>query len=128
MRRVVLVAVAFALASGGAQPDTAKQVDAISARWTRASPGCAVGVGVAGKPVLERAYGMADLEWDAPKAADTIFDAGSVSKQFTAAEGAAGGKGRVRRPRNGNGHVSSGCHWTGWRAQHQGRSSVGSAV
>jgi len=85
MRRVVLVAVAFALAFGGAQADTAKQVDAVFARWTRASPGCAVGVGVAGKPVLERAYGMADLEWDVPNAADTIFEAGSVSKQFTAA-------------------------------------------
>src|ERR1051326_3913179 len=85
MRRVVLVAVAFALAFGGAQADTAKQVDAVFARWTRASPGCAVGVGVAGKPVLERAYGMADLEWDVPNAADTIFEAGSGSKQFTAA-------------------------------------------
>ena len=47
--------------------------------------GCAVGVGVKGKAVLERAYGMADLEHDVPNAPDTIFEAGSVSKQFTAA-------------------------------------------
>jgi CubicO group peptidase (beta-lactamase class C family) len=44
-----------------------------------------VGVGVKGKSVLERAYGMADLEHDVRNVPDTIFEAGSVSKQFTAA-------------------------------------------
>ncbi len=38
-----------------------------------------------GKPIVQKAYGMADLEHDAPNRADTIFEAGSVSKQFTAA-------------------------------------------
>jgi CubicO group peptidase (beta-lactamase class C family) len=60
-------------------------VDALFARWTAATPGCAVGVGVKGRPVLERAYGMADLERGVPNSPDTIFEAGSVSKQFTAA-------------------------------------------
>lgn len=63
----------------------AASVDRVFARWNSATPGCAVGVGVTGKSVLERAYGMADLERDAPNAPDTIFEAGSVSKQFTAA-------------------------------------------
>ena len=54
-------------------------------RWTRETPGCAVGVARDGKPVLQKAYGMADLEHDVPNAPDTIFEAGSVSKQFTAA-------------------------------------------
>jgi CubicO group peptidase (beta-lactamase class C family) len=63
----------------------AATVDAVFARWNTATPGCAVGVGVKGTPVLERAYGMADLEHDVPNAPDTIFEAGSVSKQFTAA-------------------------------------------
>ena len=35
--------------------------------------------------MLERAYGMADLEHAALNKPDTIFEAGSVSKQFTAA-------------------------------------------
>jgi CubicO group peptidase (beta-lactamase class C family) len=65
-------------------PDPAK-VDAVFAKWTATTPGCAVGVAEDGKAVLEKAYGMADLEHDAPNAADTIFEAGSVSKQFTAA-------------------------------------------
>ena len=60
-------------------------IDAVFARWNAATPGCAVGVAVDGKPVVERAYGMADLEHDVPNAPDTIFEAGSVSKQFTAA-------------------------------------------
>ena len=38
-----------------------------------------------GKPVLAKGYGMADLEHDVPITPDTIFEAGSVSKQFTAA-------------------------------------------
>ena len=38
-----------------------------------------------GAPVLAKGYGMADLEHGVPIGADTIFEAGSVSKQFTAA-------------------------------------------
>ena len=60
-------------------------VDKLFAQWNHDTPGCAVGVGVNGQAVLERAYGMADLEHDVPNTADTIFEAGSVSKQFTAA-------------------------------------------
>ena len=63
----------------------AAAVDAIFARWTPQTPGCAVGVSKAGQPVLQKAYGMADLEHDVPNRPDTIFEAGSVSKQFTAA-------------------------------------------
>jgi len=48
-------------------------------------PGCAVGVAKDGVTVFERAYGMADLEWGIPNTTETIFEAGSVSKQFTAA-------------------------------------------
>ncbi len=49
------------------------------------TPGCAVGVSEAGVPVLLRAYGMADLEHGIPNTAETIFEPGSVAKQFTAA-------------------------------------------
>jgi len=62
------------------------QVDAIFEPFngTR-TPGCAVGVSEGGVPVLLRAYGMADLEHDVPNRPETIFEPGSVSKQFTAA-------------------------------------------
>jgi CubicO group peptidase (beta-lactamase class C family) len=57
----------------------------VFARWSQATPGCAVGVSDGGKVVLRKAYGMADLEHDVPNSPDTVFEAGSVSKQFTAA-------------------------------------------
>ena len=66
-------------------PSLEPKVDALFARWTAATPGCAVGVGTGGRSVLERAYGMADLEHDVRNKPETIFEAGSVSKQFTAA-------------------------------------------
>ena len=67
-------------------PDAGLQVDRIFAEWSTAtSPGCAVGVTKDGLTVLERAYGMADLEHDVPNTPETIFEGGSLSKQFTAA-------------------------------------------
>jgi CubicO group peptidase (beta-lactamase class C family) len=65
-------------------PSPAAAVDEVFAKWTSSTPGCAVGVAVGGKPVLMKAYGMADLEHDVRNTPDTIFEAGSVSKQFTA--------------------------------------------
>lgn len=65
-----------------AVPD--KAVDEVFAKWSSATPGCAVGVAVGGTPVLLKAYGMADLEHDIRNTPETIFEAGSVSKQFTA--------------------------------------------
>ena len=62
-----------------------QKVDAVFATWTASTPGCAVGVSSNGSIVLEKAYGMADLEHDVRNTGDTIFEAGSVSKQFTAA-------------------------------------------
>jgi CubicO group peptidase (beta-lactamase class C family) len=82
----VAVLAGHAPARGQAPADRAEaQVDAIFARWSSATPGCAAGVSIDDRVVLERAYGMADLEHDVPNRADTIFEAGSVSKQFTAA-------------------------------------------
>jgi len=61
------------------------EVDKIFAKYTSSTPGCAVGVATGGKPVLAKGYGLADLEHDVPITPDSIFEAGSVSKQFTAA-------------------------------------------
>ena len=87
MRCSVFLAAAgsLALSQTVAERSPAAAVDAVFARWNATTPGCAVGVGVKGKPVLARAYGMADLEREVENAPDTIFEAGSVSKQFTAA-------------------------------------------
>lgn len=61
-------------------------VDKVFERWnTSETPGCAVAVGKDGRTLVRRAYGMADLERGIPNSPATIFEAGSVSKQFTAA-------------------------------------------
>jgi CubicO group peptidase (beta-lactamase class C family) len=88
MTRFFAVLAAATIAAGSqaaVQSDPITKVDAVFARWTNATPGCAVGVATGGKTVLQRAYGMSDLEHDVPNAPDSIFEAGSVSKQFTAA-------------------------------------------
>jgi CubicO group peptidase (beta-lactamase class C family) len=82
---IVSAAAVLPFARQAAAPTMVSAVDAVFAQWTDSTPGCAVGVGVAGTPVLEKAYGMADLEHDVRNTPDTVFEAGSVSKQFTAA-------------------------------------------
>jgi CubicO group peptidase (beta-lactamase class C family) len=89
---VIGVAAALAIALAGSvalvgQPatDVEAKVDRVFEKRTASTPGCAVGVSVGGETVLARAYGMADLEHDVKNTPETIFEAGSVSKQFTAA-------------------------------------------
>lgn len=87
MRTVVsLLAVLLVTPLAAQQPPEAARVDSIFARFAgAATPGCAVGVSRGGTPILERAYGMADLEHGVAATPGTIYEAGSVSKQFTAA-------------------------------------------
>ena len=66
--------------------DETQSVDAIFQKWNRAdSPGCVVAVDRPGVPRLIRSYGSEDLEHDVPNSEATVLEAGSVSKQFTAA-------------------------------------------
>ncbi|MEX2177478.1 MAG: serine hydrolase domain-containing protein [Gemmatimonadaceae bacterium] len=68
------------------QRDLAAAADTVFTRWNSThAPGCAVGVARDGRTLLARGYGMADLESGAPITAGTIFESGSVAKQFTAA-------------------------------------------
>ena len=67
-------------------PDAGLRIDGIFAPWNSVnSPGCAVGVSKDGLTIFSRGYGMADLEHDIPNGAETVFEGGSLSKQFTAA-------------------------------------------
>ena len=67
------------------QPDLVPYADTVFAEWNSThTPGCAVGAEQAGRVLLTRGYGMADLETGTPIAPQTIFESGSVAKQFTA--------------------------------------------
>jgi CubicO group peptidase (beta-lactamase class C family) len=76
----------FAAADAPDARDLPAKVDAIFQKWNRAdAPGCALGVEHDAGPRFFRAYGSADLEHGAAIDPNTVFEAGSVSKQFTAA-------------------------------------------
>ncbi len=49
------------------------------------APGCAAAVSLNGETVFEKAFGLAELEHNVPNTPQTIFESGSVAKQFTAA-------------------------------------------
>src|SRR6185295_20128363 len=92
IKRALAFAIALAIApialSGqhaAVESTIESKVDGVFAKWHGSTPGCAVGVESKGKPVLAKGYGMADLEHDVSITPATIFEAGSVSKQFTAA-------------------------------------------
>ena len=62
------------------------RIDRVFSRFSGvAMPGCAVGVSQNGAVVLTRGYGGANLEYAVPITDSTIFESGSVAKQFTAA-------------------------------------------
>jgi CubicO group peptidase (beta-lactamase class C family) len=63
----------------------ADDLDSVLAKTSATAPGCAVGVSRPGQPAQFRANGLADLEHGVAITPETIFEAGSVSKQFTAA-------------------------------------------
>jgi CubicO group peptidase (beta-lactamase class C family) len=82
----VIAEVSLAVALAGAPAEAVARVDEVFEKYeTTESPGCAVAVAEGGRTVLARAYGMSDLERETPNTVDTVFEAGSVSKQFTAA-------------------------------------------
>jgi CubicO group peptidase (beta-lactamase class C family) len=80
------VAATFLCANvASADVDRSQRVDQIFKDWTRTDgPGCAVEVSQDGNIVLERGYGMADLEQGVAIRPDTVFNIASLSKQFTA--------------------------------------------
>src|SRR6201992_1336577 len=83
--RTAVLALALALALQPQSPNPKQaEVDRIFAAFNTHTPGCAVGVSESGSVALRAGYGMADLERGVPITADTVFESGSVAKQFTA--------------------------------------------
>jgi CubicO group peptidase (beta-lactamase class C family) len=66
--------------------DTAAIDRAVEAEVARQKvPGAAVAVVRQGQPIVAKGYGLANVEHNVPVTRDTIFQSGSVGKQFTAA-------------------------------------------
>ena len=89
----VLAIVAFVSTATWAQvPDKVKVAtgaerafEKFAKAYVSPAPGCAAAVSLNGEVVFEKAFGLADLEHNVPNTTQTIFESGSVAKQFTAA-------------------------------------------
>jgi CubicO group peptidase (beta-lactamase class C family) len=64
--------------------DTISVIDKLFSSWSNDTPGGAILVERGGRIFYNKAFGLADLEHNVPNRTTTIFEAGSVSKQFTA--------------------------------------------
>ena len=64
--------------------DKTVRVDSIFSFASALTPGCVAGVEQQGKVILNKAYGLADLDKKVPLSASSLFDIGSTQKQFTA--------------------------------------------
>jgi CubicO group peptidase (beta-lactamase class C family) len=71
-------------AQQGAPSDLGTRIDHIFDRFTRTTPGCGVGLAKDGRTLYVHGYGSSNLEYDVPNTENTVFESGSVAKQFTA--------------------------------------------
>ncbi len=71
-------------AAQGPQADTLAMIDQIMSKWNEQTPGGVLTVFRNGQLYYQKAFGMADLEHQVPNTTASLFEAGSVSKQFTA--------------------------------------------
>ena len=84
MTRILALSLALTFQLNAQPADKQADVDRIFSAFNTHTPGCAVGVAFKGAVVLRSGYGMADLERNVPITPNTIFESGSVAKQFTA--------------------------------------------
>ncbi len=82
---LLLVCILFSVISFG-QIGESQSLDSIFNDWNKPDvPGCALGIIQDGKLIYTKGYGMANMEYDIPNSANSVFRIGSTSKQFTAA-------------------------------------------
>jgi len=64
-------------------PSLTAQVDKLFAQWDKPdSTGCALGIIKDGKLIYTHGYGMANLDYSIPLSSKSVFDIGSMVKQF----------------------------------------------
>ncbi|WP_115463040.1 serine hydrolase domain-containing protein [Winogradskyella aurantiaca] len=84
---IFLLLTYFSLFSAEAQLSDvqSKKIDSLFMGWTEANhPGGSIGIMKNGSVIYSKAFGLASLEYQIPNTVETIFNVGSVSKQFTA--------------------------------------------
>jgi CubicO group peptidase (beta-lactamase class C family) len=81
---VFVATVPVARAQESSMTDLPSRVDHIFVRFDSTTPGCGVGLAKDGRTLYTHGYGMANLEYRVPNTDSTVFESGSVAKQFTA--------------------------------------------
>jgi CubicO group peptidase (beta-lactamase class C family) len=82
---VFLLMVSNPIVRGQSWQDTTHLIENIFKRYHADEPGCQLAISRNGKLVFSHAWGIADMEYNVPLATTSVIEAGSVSKQFTAA-------------------------------------------
>jgi CubicO group peptidase (beta-lactamase class C family) len=86
MRRLLFISFFISQWSfGQTWQDTLSLVDKAFTQYLPDNPGCQLSISRDGRVLFSKAWGMADLERRVPLTVNSIFEAGSVSKQVTAA-------------------------------------------
>ncbi|MEO1624934.1 MAG: serine hydrolase domain-containing protein [Bacteroidota bacterium] len=82
---ILLTYVGLASAQAPLTDSQTKKIDSLFIDWTEGShPGGAIGIMRKGEVIYSKAFGQASLEYEVPNTVETVFNIGSVSKQFTA--------------------------------------------
>jgi CubicO group peptidase (beta-lactamase class C family) len=83
---LILVTLFFGLTSNAqGWPDTLARIEKIFSRYKAGIPGAQLSISRHGQQIFSKAWGMSDLEHGVPLTTTSLIEAGSVSKQFTAA-------------------------------------------
>ncbi len=81
---LLLIAFPF-IATAQTWDDTVRSIEKICERYKPSNPGAQLAISRNGKLLFSKAWGLADLEHNVPLTTISVTEAGSVSKQFTAA-------------------------------------------
>jgi len=75
----------FLVFNGFSQTSEIQKIDSLFLSWNEPNhPGGAVLVSKEGKTIFSKSYGLANIEYNIPNTNNTLFNIGSISKQFTA--------------------------------------------
>jgi CubicO group peptidase (beta-lactamase class C family) len=91
MRKLILFLLILAetsicqIANAQTWQDTVQTIEALFSRYHPDAPGCELAISRSGQLLYSKAWGLADLEHHTPLTTTSPTEAGSVSKQFTAA-------------------------------------------
>lgn len=85
MKKIIVIAFAMHVCLLATAQNFDKKIEQIFKDWNQAEhPGGVVSVMKNDELVLSKAYGKANIKYDIPNTTETVFNIGSVSKQFTA--------------------------------------------